>query len=87
MGQFFLEENKEYNVTFYIVFGKKYYTLNIKTNIGEVDAIEDVVAGEPVSEAYYSLSGIKFDTPQRGVNIVVKKYADGKTKTVKQYFK
>ncbi len=87
MGQFYLEENKEYNVTFYIVFGDKYYTLNIKTVISEADTIEDVVAGEPVSEAYYSLNGIKFETPQRGVNIIVKKYADGSTKTVKQYFR
>ena len=61
--------------------------MNIKTVISEADAIEDVVAGEPVSETYYSLNGIKFETPQRGVNIIVKKYADGSTKTVKQYFR
>lgn len=42
---------------------------------------ENVFKNEPPSiTGYYSLSGYKFDTPQRGLNIVI--YSDGTTKKI-----
>lgn len=46
--------------------------------------IVDVMNAKPiVSEKYYNAAGIESDTPFKGVNIVVTRYSDGSTSTVK----
>lgn len=53
-------------------------TNDIPTSINGVDAYRQVV-----SEKYYNPAGIESDTPFKGVNIVVTRYSDGSTSTVK----
>ena len=58
-----------------------YYTPAIG---GIPTGIVDVLnAKQVVSEKYYNPAGIESDTPFKGVNIVVTRYSDGSTSTVK----
>ena len=53
-------------------------TSDIPTSINGVESYRQVV-----SEKYYNAAGIESDTPFKGVNIVVTRYSDGSTSTVK----
>lgn len=53
-------------------------TSDIPTSINGVESYRQVV-----SEKYYNPAGIESDTPFKGVNIVVTRYSDGSTSTVK----
>ena len=53
-------------------------TNDIPTSINGVDSYRNVI-----SEKYYNPAGIESDTPFKGVNIVVTRYSDGSTSTVK----
>lgn len=53
-------------------------TNDIPTSINGVDAYRQVV-----SEKYYNPAGVESDTPFKGMNIVVTRYSDGSTSTVK----
>ncbi len=53
-------------------------TNDIPTSINGVDSYRQIV-----SEKYYNPAGIESDTPFKGVNIVVTRYSDGSTSTVK----
>ena len=46
-------------------------------------AIQTLNAKQVVSEKYYNVAGVESDTPFQGVNIVVTRYSDGSTSTVK----
>ena len=44
----------------------------------EASDIEDVTTDKAiVKKSYYTLNGVCYDTPQRGINIVRTQYADG----------
>ncbi len=53
-------------------------TSDIPTSINGVESYRQVV-----SEKYYNAAGVESDTPFKGVNIVVTRYSDGSTSTVK----
>lgn len=53
-------------------------TSDIPTSINGVESYRQVV-----SEKYYNPAGVESDTPFKGVNIVVTRYSDGSTSTVK----
>ena len=53
-------------------------TSDIPTSINGVESYRQVV-----SEKYYNAAGVESDTPFQGVNIVVTRYSDGSTSTVK----
>ncbi len=53
-------------------------TSDIPTSINGVESYRQVV-----SEKYYNAAGAESDTPFKGVNIVVTRYSDGSTSTVK----
>ena len=53
-------------------------TSDIPTSINGVESYRQVV-----SEKYYNAAGVESDTPFKGVNIVVTRYSDGTTSTVK----
>jgi hypothetical protein len=50
---------------------------------GTITGIDVLNAKQIVSEKYYNPAGIESDTPFKGVNIVVTRYSDGSTSTVK----
>ena len=50
---------------------------------GTITGIDVLNAKQVVSEKYYNAAGIESDTPFKGVNIVVTRYSDGSTSTVK----
>ena len=45
--------------------------------------IQNLNVRQVVSEKYYNVAGVESDTPFKGVNIVVTRYSDGSTSTVK----
>ena len=53
-------------------------TYQVPTSIFGVESYRNIV-----SEKYYNPAGIESDTPFKGVNIVVTRYSDGSTSTVK----
>jgi len=70
----------EQDKTFYIAE----YTTDFSIKGGIPTGIVDVMnAKQVVSEKYYNVAGIESDTPFKGVNIVVTRYSDGSTSTVK----
>jgi hypothetical protein len=44
---------------------------------------ETVVTKTVVSERYFDIRGIEYSQPVQGVNIIVRTYSDGSTKSVK----
>lgn len=55
--------------------------------VGTTTAIRGVAAGgEPVSTEYYTVGGMKIQSPQEGVVIVVRRYADGTATATKKVF-
>ena len=46
-------------------------------------SIQNLNVRQIVSEKYYNVAGVESDTPFKGVNIVVTRYSDGSTSTVK----
>ena len=70
----------EQDKTFYVAE----YTTDFTVPGGIPTGIVDVLnAKQVVSEKYYNPAGIESDTPFKGVNIVVTRYSDGSTSTVK----
>ena len=65
---------------YYIVEYTTPFTINGDIPTGIVDVMN---AKQVVSEKYYNPAGIESDTPFKGVNIVVTRYSDGSTSTVK----
>ena len=69
-------------------FDKEFYVAEYTTDFtvpgGIPTGVVDVLnAKQIVSEKYYNPAGIESDTPFKGVNIVVTRYSDGSTSTVK----
>ena len=65
---------------YYIAEYEYPFTINGGIQTGIVDVMN---AKQVVSEKYYNPAGIESDTPFKGVNIVVTRYSDGSTSTVK----
>lgn len=67
------------------------YNYNLTANevaalFTETSDIEDMVAeGDIVSVNYYTIDGKRYDTPQKGINIVHTLYSNGHTTVKKQY--
>ena len=70
------DPNGDYYIAEYTI--SEALTNDIPTSINGVDSYRQVV-----SEKYYNPAGIESDTPFQGVNIVVTRYSDGSTSTVK----
>ena len=65
---------------YYIMESEITDKLTYQVPTGIVDVMN---AKQIVSEKYYNAAGIESDTPFKGVNIVVTRYSDGSTSTVK----
>lgn len=83
------EEGKDYKASFVYIANKKLVRLNATLHFvsqedydGYIQSVEDVAAPAiaPATEGIYSLSGVRLNSLQKGINIV--KSADGSTRKV-----
>lgn len=82
-------EGQDYKASFAIVANKKMVKINATLHfVSQEDYLTGVAAlkpsdGEVVATEYYSVGGARLSSPQRGINIVKSRLADGRTVTRK----
>ena len=82
-------EGQDYKASFAIVANKKMVKINATLHfVSQEDYLTGVAAlkpsdGEAVATEYYSIGGARLSSPQRGINIVKSRLADGRTVTRK----
>lgn len=73
----------EYQATLYFVIGDEMVTLEVTYTIADdPTGIEETTAGaEPVATEYYTLDGIRIDSPAQGTYVEKVTYSDGSVKS------